>query len=256
LLKNPYLILYKLISGKSCLSHRSKLNFAHFLIDKCQIVVVGLEEGDSVMLPKMLNSKQIIKIWEQIHAENRIPEDIIISKEVRDSWGRSQQYRVDQLMIRNEYVLSRTELNKKIESNRKLLELVIPQMNVLYSLTKDAGFCITLCDNQGYLLKRIGEKPEMDFTAYSNFIEGSNWSEKVMGTNAVGLVLIEDKPIQTYGYEHYCKCAWLSNAIKPSAIDCMIAHLNILDISTSLNRFFDTKAFSIAETEDTTMPKV
>lgn len=91
-----------------------------------------------------------------------------------------------------------------------MLETAIPAMEDLYAITKKAGFCTAIADNEGYILKRIGAQDELDFTQHGNFIEGANWSEEIMGTNAVGLALVMDKPVQVYAYEHFCKCACYS----------------------------------------------
>lgn len=127
-----------------------------------------------------------------------------------ESWNRSKKYGVDPLKICNNEILAEEKLNKRISDNRGMLEVAIPFMEDLAYITKGSGFCLTFADNEGYILKRIGNQAELDFTQYGNFIEGTNWSEQVMGTNAVALAIIHDKPIQVYGYEHYCRCACLS----------------------------------------------
>lgn len=127
-----------------------------------------------------------------------------------ESWKRSKNYNVDALKPHNDEILNKDELNRRIRNNRAMLDIAIPAMEDLAAITKGSGFCIVITDNEGYILKRIGNKHELDFTQYGNFVEGANWSERVMGTNAVALALLHNRPVQVFGYEHYCKCACLS----------------------------------------------
>jgi len=156
---------------------------------------------------KVLNPAQITEVWQSIHENDYIPEGLFIPPEVRLSWERSKRYGVDQYKEQNDTILSEHQLKEKLEQNWELLSVAIPHMEVLHTLTKDAGFVITISDNEGYILKRVGKREPLEFTDYANFIEGSNWSEQVMGTNAVGMVLVTNAPSQIYGYEHFCKCA-------------------------------------------------
>lgn len=183
------------------------------------------------MLPSMLTPKQMHMIWDSIHIHGLIPEEINISNEVRESWRRSKEYNINQFMGKNEISLTETELNNKLEANSELLSIVNDHMNVLYSITKDAGFCLTFTDNEGFILKRVAEKSELAFTDYSNFNEGSNWSEKIMGTNAVGMALETDSPCQIYGYEHYCKCACFSTCSAVPIHDPKGEILGVLDLT-------------------------
>ncbi|NLU50966.1 MAG: sigma 54-interacting transcriptional regulator, partial [Syntrophomonadaceae bacterium] len=158
-------------------------------------------------------------------------EGIIVSQEIRDSWARSRAYGVDPFKRKNHHVLSAEELEERRIKNRALLEEATVSMQNLFKFTEGSGFAFTVADGDGYLLKRIGDKWELEFTAGANFSEGANWSEQVMGTNAVGLALALGKPVQVFGYEHYCLCATVTTCSASPIFDGDGNIIGVLDIT-------------------------
>lgn len=67
----------------------------------------------------------------------------------------------------------------------------------------DAGVVVALTDQQGRLLWVEGSAEARDKAADINFVEGSVWSEDVVGTNAPGLALAVDRGVQIVGPEHF-----------------------------------------------------
>lgn len=155
------------------------------------------------------NRFEMLSRWDKLN-KGQIDPDIAIHKYICQSWERSRQYKVDPFKRTNTDVLDEDEFNLVLKKNQTLLDFAIPSMEDISEFTKDSNFCIALCDNNGIILKMIGDEMELAFADYSNFSERADWSEKVMGTNAVGLVLTLDQPVQVFGYEHFCKCAALS----------------------------------------------
>ena len=155
------------------------------------------------------NRFEMIRRWEKLNRGENDP-NIFINKYICESWERSRQYGVDPFKSTNTDLLSPQEFTQLLDQNKQLMDLAVPSMQDICDFTKNTNFCMCLSDKNGVILTMIGDEEERAFANYSNFVEGSNWSEQVMGTNAVGLVLAVDKPVQVYGYEHYCKCAALS----------------------------------------------
>ncbi|TEB08540.1 Limonene hydroxylase [Pelotomaculum schinkii] len=180
-----------------------------------------------------LNEKQreeMLSLWEQVHFQNKT-EDISISEDIRDSWERSKQHGVDPFIPKNYYIITKKELGEKTHQNKELLNAALPAMEEMYSLLKEFNFCTVIADNKGFILKRIGEEYDLVFTGGHNFVEGSNWSEEVMGTNAVGLALAIDKPCTVYGYEHYCRCASTSACFSVPIHDTKNNILGVLNLT-------------------------
>ncbi len=151
-----------------------------------------------------VSSKDMRRIWERLHINNDY-NGIGINQDILDSWERSKAYGIDQFKRTNSEQLDEESLNQRLSENKAILDVVMPTLNTLYYVTKGAGFGVVYVDADGYILKRVGNQSDIDYISYTNFIEGSKWTEDVMGTNAIGMVLKLDKPVQVYGYEHYCK---------------------------------------------------
>ncbi|MFT4043150.1 MAG: transcriptional regulator [Gordonia sp. (in: high G+C Gram-positive bacteria)] len=67
----------------------------------------------------------------------------------------------------------------------------------------DTGVVVALTDHLGRLLWVEGESSALDGASRINFVEGSVWSEEVVGTSAPGLALAVDKGVQVVGPEHF-----------------------------------------------------
>lgn len=147
---------------------------------------------------------EMLRLWKKLNKGEFDPA-ISIHEYIYQSWERSKQYNVDPFKPKNTDILNEEAFNQLLCSNQFLLDLAIPSMVDIYNYTKGSSFCVALSDKNGTLLKVIGDDEELAFVNYGNFNEGSNWSEKAMGTNSIGLALELNQPIQVYGYEHYCK---------------------------------------------------
>jgi len=153
-----------------------------------------------------IDRKQMQEIWRPLRLKGE-HEGIVVSQEIRDSWIRSEQYGVDPFKPRCDVVLSPEELEERRARNRVLLAQASVIMGHLHKFTEGSGFMFTLTDNEGYCLLTMGDPEALTFTAGGNLMEGACWSEKVMGTNSNAMTMALRKPVQVFGYEHYCLCA-------------------------------------------------
>ncbi len=161
-------------------------------------------KDDSTVKLGKEDSRKMHRMWEEARSiKNRYN----IHDFVLESWKRSREYSVDPNKQKNTELLNKSQIANLRKANRKLIEASVPAMQDLYKITKKTGFCISLADEQGVLLEIVGSEKAKRFVASGDFIEGSDWSEEAMGTNAVGTVLKIGRPIHIYGYEHYCKYA-------------------------------------------------
>ena len=149
------------------------------------------------------NIKQGIRIWKSLRETGEFP-GISISQEVRDSWQRSESYQVSPYKTRCDVVLTEIELGIRKASNRLLLTHATAMMTNLRKYTEGSGYLFSLADNRGYILDLTGDREALDYANGINLIEGSDWSERVMGTTSGVVAAIERKPIQLIGYEYWC----------------------------------------------------
>lgn len=95
------------------------------------------------------------------------------------------------------------ELYALKEKNEKLINSALPVVRLLHELTKGSGFIVVLVDKDGYVLDLAGDNDVILMARANGLVPGANRSEERAGTNAIGLALKLDQPIQIAGCEHY-----------------------------------------------------
>ncbi len=94
--------------------------------------------------------------------------------------------------------------------NGKLAKVLPVLGGVLLPAAEDAGHVMVVVDRQGTVLWRDGPKKIQQHAARLGFEVGANWSERSVGTNAIGTALVLSRPVQIYSAEHFVKThhAW------------------------------------------------
>lgn len=141
-----------------------------------------------------------IKAWRDFVNLGKIDETI--KRSIRDSWLRCKEYNVDYMNGGGieEY---KVPADIKIRENIDLVSASQSIMEGLYKAISGSGFALFLTDNKGYILEVIGDDDILKKAEVLNFTKGALWSEKAVGTNAIGTCLYLNEPIQTIGAEHY-----------------------------------------------------
>ena len=125
-----------------------------------------------------------------------------IRSEILDSWIRSRQYGVNPVLTRK-IVLTPVELKERIERRQHLYQTSLPMMESLYSFIRGSNFIVLLCDEDGYVLKVLGDDQMLKQAESSQLVEGAGRSEKHLGTNGIGTCIYLKKPLQVWAEEHY-----------------------------------------------------
>jgi len=96
----------------------------------------------------------------------------------------------------------------EVEHRRSVspLQRVLPELRAaLTSVAEDARHIMVITDADGVLLWREGSTAVRRGADRLGFTEGANWSEGVVGTNAIGTALAEAAPVQMFGAEHFVR---------------------------------------------------
>lgn len=75
----------------------------------------------------------------------------------------------------------------------------------LASLAEESAHIMVVVDADGQVLWRDGASGVRRRADALGFTEGMCWHEDVVGTNAIGTSLVEDRPVQVYSAEHYVR---------------------------------------------------
>jgi transcriptional regulator of acetoin/glycerol metabolism len=127
-----------------------------------------------------------------------------IRPEVLASWQRSWGYGVDPECV-EKIVLAPKELLERIENNRALYESAVPALEDMHNYVKGSGFMCILTDNEGYVLKIIGDEDVINAAKTNLLVEGANRSERTFGTCGIGTCIHLQRPVQIWAGEHYYK---------------------------------------------------
>jgi hypothetical protein len=89
---------------------------------------------------------------------------------------------------------------------RSPLQRVLPELRAaLTSVAEDARHIMVVTDADGVLLWREGSNRVRHRADALRFTEGANWSEGVVGSNAIGTALAEAMPVQMFAAEHFVR---------------------------------------------------
>jgi len=141
----------------------------------------------------------ITEAWEKFISTGQVHPNV--RDEIADSWIRCKTYGVDPYNGKGS--VKHPKIDKLINKNSELISVARPVIESIYSMVRGSGFALFLVDKDGYIIDVIGDKDIMERVEELNFLKGELWSEKIVGTNAIGTALYLNKPVQTIGAEHY-----------------------------------------------------
>jgi transcriptional regulator of acetoin/glycerol metabolism len=153
------------------------------------------------------NSKfsEIHMAWEKAISSGEIERNIV-RPEIAQSWVRCYKAGVDPgHKGTKRRFLSPTALEQTLAQHQELIDVSRPFMKHLYSLVAGSGFIVILSDQDANLLESLGDPETMEIAERNDLVKGANWTETEAGTNGIGVALVERKPVQVSGPEHYCK---------------------------------------------------
>lgn len=121
---------------------------------------------------------------------------------VLDSWHRSAAAGVGVDVTEAPVTLPGDELHERRSAHR--LASVFPLLDeVLGQAAVDCDAVMAVTDEVGQLLWVCGNSEALARAESIGFVEGSNWDERLAGTNAPGLALALDQPAVVTGHEHF-----------------------------------------------------
>ena len=91
------------------------------------------------------------------------------------------------------------------------LEEILPDLTgSLRSVLADSENLLVVADSGGRVLWRSGAPSVLDRADRLGFVEGADWAEDSVGTNAIGTALVSRSAVQIFSAEHYVRShhAW------------------------------------------------
>jgi len=175
-----------------------------------------------------MNLDGLKKMWEQFIIKGDLDERV--QPTIAKSWKRCRQYGVDPWSGRGKHIEG-NDFKRILIQHQSLLDIAIPIMQSVYEIVKKSHFLLVLTDEQGTILKTIGDNSIQKRSQELVFSEGTSWNTLEVGSNAIGIALDNNMPIQIRGAEHYCvpHHNWTCSAAPIHGLDGR--SIGVLDIS-------------------------
>jgi hypothetical protein len=121
---------------------------------------------------------------------------------VARSWNRVRASGLDPARCGTAEPVAAAEVERR--RRRSALRTVVDELRTsLASIAEDARLIMVVTDAEGLLLWREGSSSVLRGADVLGFAEGADWSERTVGTNAIGTALVEGTPVQLFSAEHY-----------------------------------------------------
>lgn len=154
-----------------------------------------------------------------------------VRAQVADSWVRSAAAGVEADRVDAPITLAQDVLRDARQAHP--LAQVFPLLDdVLGRAARECDAIMAVSDAAGQLLWVCGTPGVLRRAESIGFVEGSNWDERLAGTNAPGMALALDQPVNIIGAEHFRRSVqhW-SCAATPIHDPANAALLGVLDIT-------------------------
>ncbi len=127
----------------------------------------------------------------------------MINRIVEDSHKRCEEYGISKMQKLSNRILDLKDITRRLEDSSDLILASETIIKKLYNELKETHFLAVLTDCEGCVLSIIGDEKIGELVFNIGIRPGVFMDEKSVGTNAISLALIENKPIQLHGKEHY-----------------------------------------------------
>ncbi|KXS37052.1 MAG: GAF modulated Fis family sigma-54 specific transcriptional regulator [Candidatus Frackibacter sp. T328-2] len=173
--------------------------------------------------------QKITNAWQAYISQGRIKQGL--NQEIKRSWQRCAEYKIDPLQDSSTHILQENNLREKLDKYEEVIRIATPIMKELYKAIKGSNFMVLLTDEQGYILKSIGDDSFMSSAQAVYLIEGASWHERIKGTNAIGTVIEEQSPLNIYASEHFSQENHFLTCSAAPIFDADDNFIGVLDVS-------------------------
>src|SRR3954470_6197837 len=122
---------------------------------------------------------------------------------IGDSWQRMKAHGIDPDSHRPPVV--ETGALDMLRRSSGLMSVLEEVSRGLESLVAEGDNILVLADAKGRVLWRSGSPAVLNNADRLGFIEGADWGENAVGTNAIGTALASHRAVQVFSAEHYLR---------------------------------------------------
>ncbi|WP_392486239.1 sigma-54-dependent Fis family transcriptional regulator [Haloimpatiens sp. FM7315] len=122
---------------------------------------------------------------------------------IEKSHIRSEKYGIRKERIVPKKISDSNYINHCLKKNKEFFKIAVPFMKKIHNILKGSGFFIVLTDKEGCILNIVGDEDILKKAHEMKIIVGAYMDEKSIGTNAMGIAISENMPIQVSAKEHF-----------------------------------------------------
>lgn len=123
---------------------------------------------------------------------------------ISDSWGRAADAGVDPESATSDAYVEGTELEFR-RADSGLAVILEDLTHGLDSLIADGDNILVVADAEGRVLWRSGANRVLHRADRLGFVEGADWAEGSVGTNAIGTAISAGRAVQIFSAEHFVR---------------------------------------------------
>jgi len=157
-----------------------------------------------------------------------------VPNNIGQSWKRCREIGLDPLNEISPSTIGQEHINRRIEANSDLQELIQYHHQNILKETDLSPFNILFSDADGYVLSIEGHDKILQISENSIIRIGSNLSESSVGTNAPGVSLFDRRPTIINAEEHYSQIFHWACCLAIPIFDHQNKMLGCLNISTTV----------------------
>ena len=158
-----------------------------------------------------------------------------IKPEVRNSWQRCLDAKLDPSSTPDVPPVSKTELRELRERNSKLNEIAKMEVRNLYSQIAGSNFMVAFATYDAIVLETIADPSFLQFARKSGIVAGSKWQERHRGTNALGCASFTQSPSVVHASEHFFKDNCRLTCVASPVFDHEDRIIGVIDTSSDCN---------------------
>ncbi|HEU0195735.1 MAG TPA: sigma-54-dependent Fis family transcriptional regulator [Nevskiaceae bacterium] len=179
---------------------------------------------DSLALEQITQARRAF-FGDGIDPQGLVPEDI------RASWLRCQRLGLQADQRPGLTPVEHPTLHEIQQRHERLRRLCRPELEALHVAADRAHSIVILTAPDGYILDALGDASFLDKAARVALCPGSQWDESAIGTNAIGTTLVEERPVEVKGAEHYYRVNRVLSCSATPLFDPRGEVLGALDLS-------------------------
>lgn len=152
-----------------------------------------------------MSSDKILHARQSFFSKGHVPGGLVPQSILR-SWTRCAALGLEGRANSLPEPLTSYEFAASAEAAESFRRLCRPEVEALYADAEATDSIVILTNPQGLVLDTIGSLDFAQRAAQVALRPGVPWSERIVGTNAIGTALAERSAIEVRGAEHYLEC--------------------------------------------------